>query len=345
MANLLEKLSYRTSQRLRAGWFSTHYAATVRLSPPSTPPTKSEKQKFPGTKTIATDLQQLFDRDWANIEAGFYQAPEDQWPNPLAVLRQSTRYFRDLKKVNRRKSSGSGREVAGTNSTPGLPDYYLHNFHYQSDGYLSADSAQLYDYQVEVLFTGGADAMRRQALVPIGNAIRQKGMRNCRLLDVGCGTGRFLKSIKQNFPRLTVSGLDLSRPYLQKAHSNLAPWSRHNLVQSAAERLPFADDTFDVISCIYLFHELPRPIRRLAAAEMRRVLKPDGLLVFMDSLQPGDYTPFDPLLDRFPEATHEPYYADYLKDDLRSLFSQRGLVTDSVDRAFFSRMMALTPER
>ena len=46
-------------------------------------------------------------------------------------------------------------EVAKTNSTMRLPDYYLQNFHYQSDGYLIVESAQLYDYQVEVLFTGG----------------------------------------------------------------------------------------------------------------------------------------------------------------------------------------------
>lgn len=345
MATLLEKLSYRVSQQLRAGWFSTHYAATARLSPRSTPATNAVKQKFPSTQVIAEDLQRLFDHDWANIEAGMYQAPEDQWPNPLEVLKQSARYFRDLKKVNQRRSGGHGREVVKNNSTFRLPDYYLQNFHYQSDGYLSAESAQLYDYQVEVLFTGGADAMRRQALVPVNNAIRKKGMRNSRLLDVGCGTGRFLKSIKQNSPRLNVSGLDLSRPYLDKAKSNLAPWSRHSLIQSAAECMPFGDNTFDVISCVYLFHELPRPIRRLVANEMKRVLKPNGVLVFMDSLQTGDFSPFDPLLERFPEETHEPYYADYLKDDLRALFAQKGLVTEAVERAFFSRMMVLTPEQ
>ena len=100
MATLLEKLSYRVSQQLRAGWFSSHYAATARLSPPSKLKTNSEKQKFPDTKAIVEDLKRLFARDWTNIEAGLYQAPEDQWPNPLAVLLQSTRYFRDLKKVN-----------------------------------------------------------------------------------------------------------------------------------------------------------------------------------------------------------------------------------------------------
>ena len=44
------------------------------------------------------------------------------------------------------------------------PAYYLQNFHYQTDGWLSKDSARLYDFQVETLFLGSADTRRRQAL-------------------------------------------------------------------------------------------------------------------------------------------------------------------------------------
>ena len=44
------------------------------------------------------------------------------------------------------------------------PDYYLQNFHFQSGGWLTEDSAHRYDTQVEVLFKGTANAMRRMAL-------------------------------------------------------------------------------------------------------------------------------------------------------------------------------------
>ena len=47
------------------------------------------------------------------------------------------------------------------------PPYYLQKFHFQTDGYLSDGSAERYDHQVEVLFGGGAAAMRRHALVPL----------------------------------------------------------------------------------------------------------------------------------------------------------------------------------
>ena len=50
--------------------------------------------------------------------------------------------------------------------------------------------------------------MRRQALVPLKPAVASRPA--AKLLDVGCGTGRFLREIKANYPRLEVTGLDLS---------------------------------------------------------------------------------------------------------------------------------------
>ena len=47
------------------------------------------------------------------------------------------------------------------------PEYYMRNFHYQTDGYLSALSAELYEHQVEMLFSGTADPMRRALLSPM----------------------------------------------------------------------------------------------------------------------------------------------------------------------------------
>ncbi len=60
-------------------------------------------------------------------------------------------------------------------------------------------------------------------------------------------------------------------------------------------------------------------VRRVIAAEFARVLKPGGRLVFMDSLQLGDRTGFDGLLEAFPLNFHEPYFASYLRDDLRAV--------------------------
>jgi trans-aconitate methyltransferase len=47
-----------------------------------------------------------------------------------------------------------------------------------------------------------------------------------RLLDIGCGTGRFLDFLKQVWPRLPALGLDMSEPYVRYAKRHLKRWSR-----------------------------------------------------------------------------------------------------------------------
>ena len=91
------------------------------------------------------------------------------------------------------------------------------------------------------------------------------------------------------------------------------------------------------MTSIYLFHEVPPSVRRAIAAEFARVLKPGGLLVFMDSLQPGDDADFDGLLERFPIGFHEPYYPSYLREDLRALFEGAGLRVVSEEPVFLSK--------
>jgi ubiquinone/menaquinone biosynthesis C-methylase UbiE len=103
--------------------------------------------------------------------------------------------------------------------------------------------------------------------------------------------------------------------------------------------MPFADAEFDVVTCIYLFHELPIQIRRAVVAEVRRVLKPGGSVIFVDSLQPGDEPDYDGLLDVFPLAFHEPYYASYLREDLDRLWCPGFTPGDRLP-AYFSKVLS-----
>jgi ubiquinone/menaquinone biosynthesis C-methylase UbiE len=336
MPSALAKLTFDTEQAARVSWFFGQKLLAERVSRPVPLPGPLRGRAMPDKRRILGDLWRLIEQDWRNIEAGYYLPPTAEFGSPLEALRRVADFFADLSAVERRRHGA--REGCRLTEVlrGGYPDYYLQKFHFQSDGYLSGASARRYDHQVEVLFGGAAAAMRRQALVPLKAALARRG---ARLLDVACGTGCFLRDVKANHPRLDVTGLDLSPHYLAVARRKLEPWSRAWFVEGAAEAMPFADGQFDAVTCIYLFHELPPCVRRTVGDEIRRVLRPGGTLIFVDSLQTGDEPDYDAMLDYFPVAFHEPYFATYLREDLDHLWSP-GFSPGARLRAYFSKVLS-----
>jgi ubiquinone/menaquinone biosynthesis C-methylase UbiE len=342
MLSPLNKFAFNTAQAARISWFFGQKLLAARIGRAVPVPDELRRRPMPDRRRILADLRALIEQDWRNIEAGYYSPPADGFANPLGEMRRALDFFADLGAVEERRHGARKERLLTTAPTGHYPRYYLQKFHFQSDGYLSEASAERYDHQVEVLFGGGAAAMRRQALVPLKNALagyRGAGANPGRLLDVACGTGRFLREIKANYPRLFVTGLDLSPHYLNVARRELTPWSRVRLIEAAAEAMPFAEAEFDVVTCIYLFHELPPRVRRAVAAEIHRVLRPGGTLIFVDSLQTGDMPDYDAMLEVFPFAFHEPYYASYLREDLDSLLSP-GFTPAARFPAYFSKVLS-----
>ena len=340
MAGPLERTAYTLGQTARAGLYWSQYWLSGRLTTPVKAP-RPIQGKTPGTGRVIEDLRALFVRDWQNIEAGYYRLPHDLARSPVEALARARAYFTDLTKVEERRHARRNSEVFAAPNRDRYPRYFLQNFHYQTDGYLSEHSAELYDHQVEVLFGGGADAMRRQALVPLHHFLKERRVRDTRLLDLGCGTGRFLTFVKDNYPRLGVTALDLSPHYLERARRLLRRWRDVEFVEAPAEASGLPEAGFDVVTAVYLFHELPAKVRHAVAEEAARLLKPGGLFLLVDSLQLGDNPDYDGLIEYFPVAFHEPYYAEYAKSDLEGLFAEAGLVLESLDLAYFSRIMAL----
>jgi ubiquinone/menaquinone biosynthesis C-methylase UbiE len=342
MPSTFDKVAFNATQAARIGWFFGQKLLAARMGRPVPVPDRLRHLPMPDRRRILADLKGLIAQDWRNIEAGYYAPPSDEFGNPLAEIRRALDFFADLAAVEERRHGGFEERFLSETPAGRYPRYYRQKFHFQTDGYLSDASAERYDHQVEVLFGGGAAAMRRQALVPLKRALtyqRTAGSNAARLLDIACGTGRFLREVKANYPRLHVTALDLSPHYLAVAGRELAPWSRVRLVEAAAEAMPFADAEFDVVTCIYLFHELPIQVRRAVVSEVRRVLKPGGTLIFVDSLQPGDEPDYDGLLDLFPLAFHEPYYASYLREDLDRLWSP-GFAPGERLPAYFSKVLS-----
>jgi ubiquinone/menaquinone biosynthesis C-methylase UbiE len=95
-----------------------------------------------------------------------------------------------------------------------------------------------------------------------------------RVLDVGCGKGRFARVLHERHPETEIWGLDISEEMLR-----FVPAGIHTRAGPMTE-LPFADSTFD---CVYATESLEHAVDTgRAVAEMCRVLKPGGKLVIID---------------------------------------------------------------
>jgi ubiquinone/menaquinone biosynthesis C-methylase UbiE len=344
LSQLATRMTYLSRQLPRMAWYAGHLYVMRRLAEEVRRREGKDAQPKPGShpgiqKRLDADIATLLAEDLANVEAGIYPLPSDHDGSLLKVLDRSRLFFRDLPNIEARRKRNGTREVLTAKTRGRRPDYYLQNFHFQSGGWLTEESAERYDTQVEVLFRGTANAMRRQALPPLAEAFSGRDQRKLRLLDLGCGTGRFLDFVKQAWPRLPVIGVDLSEAYIRHARRHLKRWARTNLVIANAEAVPVPDASCDAATSIFVLHELPSEVRRAVIREAARVLKPGGRLILVDSLQHGDEPNYDAILARFPETYHEPYFESYVDEDFRAIARRCGLTHRRDIKAFVSKVM------
>ena len=297
------------------------------------------KRPVPKQQELMGALANLFLADAEAVRRGLYPPMDAEPTSLMPLIGRLQGMLADLPGALARRASEDAESVRAEPGAENLPDYYAQDFHFQTGGYLSAESARLYDVQVETLFYGAANAMRRAALGPIAEEMRGRDQRKVAMLDVACGTGRFLRQARLAWPAMKLTGIDLSPAYLAEASRHIKPLRSVHVVTGNAEAIPLPDASQDIVSVIFLFHELPPEVRRRVAGEMERVLKPGGLLVFIDSLQMGDRPGWDGLLEAFPVRFHEPYFRHYATDDLDALFTDAGLAGETQSLAFMSKVM------
>lgn len=340
MADNVGMAAQLAGQSLRFGWyFALNRALDWRTDQLGKTPRYKPTRPVPSLRELLADQAQLFMSDALAVREGLYPPMDDDAASPLAHLARVRAMFADLPGAYARRADKDAGSVRAEAAAVGVPDYYAQDFHFQTGGYLTEGSARLYDVQVETLFMGSAGAMRRSALSPIADFMRGRDQRKAVLVDVACGTGRFLRQARLTYPAMTLKGIDLSRPYLDEAARQLRGLRGAALIEAAAEQMPLADASADIVTSIFLYHELPPPVRRQVTAEIARVLKPGGLLVFIDSLQMGDKPGWDGLLEAFPHRFHEPYYRHYSTDDLDGMFEAAGLERETTSTPFLSKLM------
>ncbi len=101
------------------------------------------------------------------------------------------------------------------------------------------------------------------------------------ILDVCCGTGAVVLAFANRYSDSLIVGYDFSRGMLRKAKSN-AGARQVMFIEGDAATLPFADESFDVITCSHALYELKGQAREAALREMKRVVRPTGIVLVME---------------------------------------------------------------
>lgn len=338
------KLAYQTLQQGKSILGLAHKEVSTRLMELVAPDASSSTVAVPPEmiSALRTSMDALVELDWKEAQEGLYStsllfdAPWLDWVTryPLVWL--------DLPAIWQRRSRRDVRDLPNDINPQAYPDYYLQNFHHQTDGYLSDRSAELYDLQVEILFNGTADAMRRRVIAPLLEGLRSQAPQAAhpRILDVATGTGRTLRQLRGALPDAQLVGLDLSTAYLRQANRWLSelPGELPQLVQGNGEDLPFADNTMQAVTCVFLLHELPGEARQKVINEAWRVMEPGGVLVLADSVQLKDSPEFSPAMENFRRVFHEPYYRDYITDDINERLGNAGFEQISALSYFMTRV-------
>jgi len=99
------------------------------------------------------------------------------------------------------------------------------------------------------------------------------------ILDVGSGSGQILRHVlRQTSDDVRIVACDLSPNMLHRARQRLKS-DRPEFIAADMKNLPFADGSFDCVTCGWVIEHLPDP--RPGLKEMLRVLQPGGSLLLM----------------------------------------------------------------
>jgi len=117
------------------------------------------------------------------------------------------------------------------------------------------------------------------------------------ILDNGCGTGH----LSEFLPSSEIVGSDISSGMLKKAKSRLS-----DVIRSDSEKLPYKNESFQVIFTRSLLHHLQNP--EVGVREMHRILKPGGEVILAE--------PIETILTRLPRllVNDESHFSELHKD-------------------------------
>jgi len=141
---------------------------------------------------------------------------------------------------------------------------------------------------------GGVNYRRLAKLFGMGEAYYRRSFGSIRLnagmkaVDLGCGPGALSFALAETaHPDSEITGVDISNDQLDCARRFAVGYPCKIAFKNCSmDALPYPDGSFDLVMTSMAFHTTPPSVRRAAIAEAARVLKPGGLLLFVDWSKP-----------------------------------------------------------
>lgn len=104
---------------------------------------------------------------------------------------------------------------------------------------------------------------------------------NCRILDLGCGTGLELADYLAENPSVGITGIDLSRGMLDALREKFRGKNVHLICGSYFD-VPFGESCFDAAVSVESLHHFTKEAKIPLYAKLRRALKPGGYFILTD---------------------------------------------------------------
>lgn len=178
------------------------------------------------------------------------------------------------------------------------PDYYLKPFHAYDEGNLSWEAAYevesaaktvhapIYTSDSKILETNGDEKLRNEFHLKMKESFSANQFNPRKIIDLGCSTGLSTMKLHESFPEAEIFGVDLS-PYMLSVaklqlDSNILAQSKIQYAHLGGEYLSSSFANVDLVSMCLVAHELPRDITKKIFTEAYKVLKPNGMISFMD---------------------------------------------------------------
>lgn len=281
-------------------------------------------------KTLNKAVNSLLDR-WKEVLKNFPKS--NKISNPFIHLHRYELILKDLKNFLDRKNRKDSHDLKNIPFHSQCPEYFKRNYHYQTDGYFSQDSAARYDHQIELLFLGVGHIMRKVGYSTLSTVMKE----NATVLEFGAASGTSGHQFKLLYPKTHLDILEPGEEYISYAKKTY-PQDFNQIIPAFMENFK-TEKKYDIIFSCFVMHEIPVEFWKTVTESIKNSLNKDGYLLIIDAQQDIDKAEHQFALDQFAEDFYEPYFAEYRKNGLEDFFTKNGFKLLQKTEVLFSKAL------